>query len=154
MKRIALCVMMVLLMVGVSQARWTRHVTKNTVTTTTMSELATVDENPTYEIEKTIVEKVNVERARYGLRPLILDGALLLRARQHCGWMANTRLFQHSRRGPENIAMGQPDVESVMHAWMNSSGHRANILNPGYTKIGVSAYRGPGGTVYWVQQFN
>jgi uncharacterized protein YkwD len=53
----------------------------------------------------------------------------------------------------ENIAMGQRNSAEVLNAWMNSSGHRANILNPGHTRIGVAAYTTPGGTIYWCQQF-
>ena len=49
--------------------------------------------------------------------------------------------------------MGQNSSAEVINAWMNSSGHRANILNPSYTRIGVAAYVTPGGTIYWCQQF-
>ena len=50
----------------------------------------------------------------------------------------------------ENIARGQKTPEAVVNSWMNSSGHRANILNPGYTKIGVG-YEKTGN--YWTQMF-
>ncbi len=45
------------------------------------------------------------------------------------------------------------DSWAVVVAWMNSSGHRANILNPRNRRIGIAAYRTPGGTIYWCQQF-
>jgi uncharacterized protein YkwD len=52
----------------------------------------------------------------------------------------------------ENIAYGQPDPASVMTAWMNSPGHRANILDCSYTKLGVGVAYGPGGP-WWTQDF-
>ena len=52
----------------------------------------------------------------------------------------------------ENIAYGQSSPEEVMTAWMNSSGHRANILNSSFTKLGVGVYKS-GNTIYWVQLF-
>ncbi|MEX1224469.1 MAG: CAP domain-containing protein [Pirellulales bacterium] len=105
-------------------------------------------------VELAVVEKTNRERARYGLRPLRLDRRLLHSARRHCAWMCNTGAFQHTTAPvAENIAMGQNSSEEAMRSWMNSSGHRANILNAGYSRIGVSAYRGNNGRVYWVQQF-
>ena len=54
------------------------------------------------------------------------------------------------RTAGENIAKGQKTAESVMKGWMNSSGHRANILNPSYTQIGVG-YVANGH--YWTQMF-
>ena len=53
----------------------------------------------------------------------------------------------------ENIAYGQRSAEQVMEGWMNSSGHRANILNAQYTAIGVGVYRSASGTLHWVQLF-
>jgi uncharacterized protein YkwD len=67
--------------------------------------------------------------------------------------MANNQQMIHSSGHAENIAMGQSDSDAVMAAWLNSSGHRANILNPQYTKIGVSGYLSPNGNPFWCQQF-
>jgi uncharacterized protein YkwD len=53
----------------------------------------------------------------------------------------------------ENIAMGQPHSSDVVQAWMNSPGHRANILNFGHRRIGVAAFRSDGGAIFWCQQF-
>lgn len=53
----------------------------------------------------------------------------------------------------ENIAYGQPTAQAVMDAWMNSPGHRANILNSSYTQIGVGAVADNNGTIYWTQDF-
>ena len=114
---------------------------------------AVVDKAPTYPVEHQLLHAINEVRKQYGLCALVLDRTLHLRTRQHCGWMANTRQMIHGVGHPENIAMGQSDVDNVMTAWMNSSGHRANILNPGYTKVGLSGYLSPDGTPFWCQQF-
>ena len=53
----------------------------------------------------------------------------------------------------ENIAWGQKTPEEVMKGWMNSEGHRANILNKNYTSIGVGYYQNAGGVNYWTQIF-
>jgi uncharacterized protein YkwD len=112
------------------------------------------DNSPTYEVETELLNAVNAERARFGLKALIFDNNLVQNARKHCGWMARTFNMIHSKmRFPENIAQGQEDVSDVMRSWMSSSGHRANILNPNHTRIGVSAYRGKDGRGYWVQLF-
>ena len=54
--------------------------------------------------------------------------------------------------GGENIARGQADARAVMDAWMNSPGHRANILNCEYKSLGVGVHFGPGGP-WWTQDF-
>lgn len=53
----------------------------------------------------------------------------------------------------ENIAEGQNDPDTVMRQWMNSTAHRANILKPGYTHLGVGYIRTRAGVEYWVQHF-
>jgi len=53
----------------------------------------------------------------------------------------------------ENIAAGQTTPEEVVQAWMNSEGHRANILNPNYTAIGVGYVKGGSYGSYWTQDF-
>lgn len=53
----------------------------------------------------------------------------------------------------ENIAYGQNSPEAVMKGWMNSEGHRANILNRDFTSIGVGHYKDASGTDYWTQLF-
>jgi uncharacterized protein YkwD len=109
---------------------------------------------PLHPIEARIIEKTNSERARYGLPPLAVDPALVRSARKHAAWMTNNRSMTHtSAPVGENIAMGQDSSGEVVRAWMNSSGHRANILNRGYRRIGVAAYTTPEGTIFWCQQF-
>ena len=53
----------------------------------------------------------------------------------------------------ENIAYGQRTAQEVMNAWMNSPGHRANILSRNLTEIGVGAAKAANGTIYWTQMF-
>jgi len=105
-------------------------------------------------IEINIVSYTNQERARFGLPPLEIDKGLMESARQHAAWMTRNRSMTHtSRPVAENIAMGQPHSSDVVRAWMNSSGHRANILNSGHRHIGVAAFRTESGTIFWCQQF-
>jgi uncharacterized protein YkwD len=105
-------------------------------------------------IEARVVERTNVQRAQHGLPPLSVDPWLLTSARRHAAWMTNSRSLTHTTQAVgENIAMGQNSSAEVVNAWMHSSGHRANILNPGYTRIGVAAFTTPDGTIFWCQQF-
>jgi uncharacterized protein YkwD len=107
-----------------------------------------------YPIEVSVVSLTNEQRKKFGLPPLEVDKSLMQTARTHCGWMTRNHVFQHGNFNvAENIAMGQHDSGEVVRAWMNSSGHRANILNPFHRRIGVSAYRTKDGTIYWCQQF-
>jgi uncharacterized YkwD family protein len=118
--------------------------------------------------EQKVVELTNQERAKNGLKPLALDTALSKVAREKSRDMQNKGYFSHTsptygspfdmmkkfgityRSAGENIAMGQPTPEAVVKAWMNSAGHRANILNSGYTHIGVGHIASGN---YWTQMF-
>ena len=116
-----------------------------------------------------IVKLVNEERAKAGLSALELDTAIssaaTIRANEITGLFSHTRpdgrtfstvLTDNGIRfngAGENIAWGQKSPEQVMNAWMNSEGHRANILNAKYTKIGVGHYQSASGTNYWAQLF-
>lgn len=111
---------------------------------------------------------VNAERAKYGLYALTVDTkvqqAALVRAKETAQSFSHTRPNGSSfstvlteagvsyRTAGENIAYGQTTPQQVMNAWMNSSGHRANILNANYTTIGVG-YTVINGTAYWAQLF-
>ena len=107
-----------------------------------------------FPIELAIVEKTNAERVRNGLPPLQLEPKLVDTARRHAWWMTRSHSLQHgSYPVAENIAMGQRSSQEVVTCWMNSSGHRANILNRGHRRIGVAAYTTSSGTTYWCQQF-
>jgi len=118
--------------------------------------------------EREVIRLVNVERAKYGLAALAEDASLTRTARMKSQDMRDNRYFDHNspaygspfdlmkaqgiryRTAGENIAMGYATPEAVVSAWMNSSGHRANILNASYTRIGVG-YVASGS--YWTQHF-
>ena len=103
-----------------------------------------------------VIELVNDERAKYGLSPLSGDAVLMDAAQKRAAeTVKSTVLSEYGvtyRAAGENIAYGQKTPQQVVDAWMNSSGHRANILNASYTKIGVGCYKN-GSTYYWSQLF-
>lgn len=116
-----------------------------------------------------VVKLVNEERAKAGLSELTIDtnveAAAQVRAREIKQSFSHTRpdgskfstALQEQgvnyKGAGENIAWGQKSPEAVMQAWMNSDGHRANILNAKFTKIGVGYYQDANGTNYWTQLF-
>ncbi|OHB72884.1 MAG: hypothetical protein A2V70_03245 [Planctomycetes bacterium RBG_13_63_9] len=105
-------------------------------------------------IEVNIISYTNAERAKHGLPALQIDRGLMKSARGHAAWMARGRRLVHTNQPlAENIAMGQPHSSHAVRDWMSSAGHRANILSRAHQRIGVAAYRTPGGTIYWCQQF-
>jgi len=124
-------------------------------------------ENPE---EKELLELVNNERAKAGLPSLKLSAAVSTAARIKADEMSVKKYFDHTspiygtpfemlrafgisyRTAGENIAKGQKTANAVMGAWMNSEGHRGNILNKGFTEIGIG-YANDGKTPYWVQIF-
>ncbi len=115
---------------------------------------ATAPQTDLNAVEQAILKDTNAERARYGLPALTLDPSLEATARRHAAWMTNSHNLQHSSIGvAENIAWGQHSAEEAMSSWMSSSGHRANILNGSYRRIGVAAYTATDGSCYWCQQF-
>ena len=118
--------------------------------------------------ENEVIRLVNEIRAENGLKPLTANWELSRIARYKSEDMSNNRYFSHTsptygtpfqmikafglsyRSAGENIAYGQRTPAVVVNAWMNSSGHRANILNASYTQIGVG-YCASGN--YWTQMF-
>ena len=118
--------------------------------------------------ENEVVRLVNVERNKQGLKSLDSDWQLSRVARYKSQDMRDNGYFSHTsptygspfemmksfgisyRTAGENIAKGQKTPAAVVNAWMNSSGHRANILNSSFTKIGVG-YVANGN--YWTQMF-
>lgn len=120
------------------------------------------------DFERQVVELTNAERAKAGLAPLEMYGPLMNVAEAKSQDMANLGYFSHTsptygspfdqiraagiqyRAAGENIAQGQRTPEQVVNAWMNSPGHRANILNASYTHIGVGFVENG---YYWTQQF-
>lgn len=122
-------------------------------------------------MEKQVASLTNSERKAAGLGNLTLDSQLSKLARMKAEDMAKKGYFSHTsptygsafdmmkkygvsyRTAGENIAKGQKTPEAVMNGWMNSSGHRANILSSAYTHIGVGYAKDSKGNTYWVQIF-
>ena len=105
------------------------------------------------QVESAVIARTNAARARSGLPPLAADGQLMSGARTHARWMAQNRNLSHGSGVAENIGMGQTSASEAVTSWMQSSGHRANILDGGHTRIGVAMAHSPNGTAYWCQQF-
>ena len=116
-------------------------------------------------IEKQVVKIVNEERAKLKFAPLQIDESLMkscdIRAKEletkfnhdrPDGSSCFTAIEISYRAAAENIAYGQNSAEDVMKSWMNSDGHRKNILGESYTHIGVGCYE-RNNRLYWVQLF-
>ena len=121
------------------------------------------------EAAEAVASLVNAARRDAGLSELELDADLCAAAQARAQEIAQS--FSHTRpdgsscftileefgisyrAAGENIAMGQRTPEEVMDGWMNSSGHRANILNGTFTSIGVGYYVDGAGAAHWVQIF-
>ena len=105
------------------------------------------------ESESAVIAETNQARVQAGLPELVIDCRLMGRARHHANRMASEGFFAHSSGAVENIAMGQPHAAAVVRTWLNSPGHRANILSRRNARIGVAGVVGRDGKIYWVQQF-
>ncbi|MFE9425006.1 sigma-70 family RNA polymerase sigma factor [Kitasatospora sp. NPDC006697] len=117
-----------------------------------------------------VLELVNVQRSQHGCGPLTANSKLQLAAQRQSDDMAARQFFDHTNPdglGPrqrieaagyrwstwgENIARGQADPASVMDGWMNSPGHRANILDCDFREMGVGVHFGTGGP-WWTEDF-
>ena len=118
-----------------------------------------------------VLDLVNQERSKAGLKPLKMSEELRSIANLKSRDMAEKGYFDHNsptygspfqmlqdfgvhyRAAGENIAAGQRTPEEVMQAWLNSSGHRANILNANFDTIGIGVYHGGKYGIYWTQTF-
>ncbi|MCU8592903.1 CAP domain-containing protein, partial [Streptomyces sp. A13(2022)] len=120
--------------------------------------------------EAQVLALVNEERADAGCAPVTANDRLTRAADDYSDVMASSGVMSHT--GPdgstmasrveaagyqwstlgENIARGQADAASVMNSWMNSEGHRANILNCSFKELGVGVHFGDGGP-WWTQDF-
>ncbi|MEV3987617.1 sigma-70 family RNA polymerase sigma factor [Streptomyces sp. NPDC049837] len=127
-------------------------------------------EQPSGSFAEQVTRLVNSERAKNGCGPVSQNGLLDTAARRHSDDMAARDYFDHTSpdgKGPgdriteagyawstygENIARGQQTPASVMDSWMNSPGHRANILNCSFKEIGIGIHEGSGGP-WWTQVF-
>jgi uncharacterized protein YkwD len=127
--------------------------------------------NPQDAFDQQILGLVNQERAKVGADPLKINEQLDLAADQHTLDQASMNKMSHtgsngSNMGDriqnagylfssagENVAYGFGDAAAVMSGWMNSEGHRQNILNPNYKEIGIGYAQGADGRPYWTQDF-
>ncbi|MFE9748757.1 CAP domain-containing protein [Saccharothrix saharensis] len=120
--------------------------------------------------EAKVLELTNAERAANGCPALAADDRLAAAARAHSADMAANNYFDHVSQdgrsfvdrvkaagypspGAENIAAGQRTAEAVVKGWMDSPGHRANILNCKLKALGVGMARGGSYGIYWTQNF-
>lgn len=120
-----------------------------------------------YDSAYACLEMVNKERAEQGLSPLVMNQGLLDAAMQRAGEISI--YFDHTRPDGsscfsifpsntgyshgENIAANfSSNPEGAMNQWMNSAGHKANILSSSYTTVGIGCFT-QGGAVFWVQCF-
>ena len=121
-------------------------------------------------VESEVLRLVNIERSKAGLSALKMNNSLSDVARMKSQDMADKNYFSHTSptygspfdmmkkfgitytTAGENIAKGYAGAEAVMNGWMNSPGHKANILNPKFGTLGVG-YVNKGGTTYWTQMF-
>jgi len=119
-------------------------------------------------VEKAVFDLTNVERQKAGLPAFQMDSKLAESARAKSADMATKNYFSHTsptygspfdqmksfgvtyKSAGENIAMGQRSAEEVVKGWMESPGHRANILNANFTHLGVGYVKNGN---YWTQQF-
>ena len=140
----------------------------NKVSETDQSSNASTSVNEIDAIEAKVVELTNAERAKNGLSALQMDTKLMAAAREKSEDMKTNQYFSHTsptfgspfdrlkalgisyQSAGENIAKGQKTAEEVVEAWMNSEGHRANILDANFTHIGVGYVKD--GSI-WTQQF-
>jgi uncharacterized protein YkwD len=118
-----------------------------------------------------VLALTNAQRATAGCKALSSNSKLTKAAQGHSVDMADNNYFDHNSQdgtspfdrmkadgynfqaAAENIAMGQSTAAAVMTAWMNSAGHKANILNCTYTDIGIGYAVNSSGTAYWTQDF-
>lgn len=120
--------------------------------------------------EQAVIDLTNAERKAAGLKPLTADPKLMAAARGHAENMAKLEMLEHTLNDKthadrakdagyefgwlgENIAWNQENAKEVLGSWMNSSGHKANILKDEATEIGVAVAKSKKGERYWVQVF-
>ena len=121
----------------------------------------------------TVVELTSAERTRAGIHGLSANAQLMQAAQIHAEQMAHARRLDHIlpnaaypspedrlravayrwQAYAENVAQGQRTAAEVVSGWMQSSGHRANIMNATYTEMGAGYARDGSGRPYWVQVF-
>jgi uncharacterized protein YkwD len=124
----------------------------------------------TVQLQSDILTATNAQRAKHGCGKLRLDANIARAARNHSAFMAKTGTFSHVGSGnssfvtrikaqgyaaalSENIAWGYRSGADVVTAWMNSAGHRANILNCSAKSVGIGAVYAANGNPYYTEDF-
>ena len=118
-----------------------------------------------------MLARINALRASVGVAPVVPCAPITASAQGYADAMARTGLFAHTgpdgsqpwdrmraqgyrwSKASENIAKGQPDVATVMAAWIASPGHHENLVDPGVRHVGLGLAVDGGGTHWWVQEF-
>ncbi len=157
--------------IGVSELLKANPQIKNAAMINVGDRITIPDAAPLQTLEQEVGRLVNAERAKYGLAPLKYNWEVARIARMKSQDMIDRKYFSHQSpsygspfnmmesfgirfsAGAENIAMGQATPADVMRSWMNSAGHKANILSKQTTHIGVGAAKSANGTLYWTQMF-
>ncbi len=139
-----------------------------TTNTTTKPTTSTSTNSTTSSYANEVLKLVNAERAKAGLSAFTTNSSLTAAANKRAVEIKTS--FSHTRpngsgfqtvlgeynvsyrAAGENIAYGQKTPQAVVTGWMNSPGHRANILNANFNKLGVGVYQS-NGTIYWTQEF-
>ncbi|GEM_PF-2368257 len=127
--------------------------------------------NPYAELARDVLYYTNEERAKHGLTALSWEDDVAKVAQSYSEYMAKNNFLEHtgidgstpkSRIDDgeirytslgENIGMGTENAKDIVRAWMESEGHRANILQPEFTHLGVGVARGDNGYLFWTQNF-
>lgn len=131
----------------------------------------TAQESSFDEWAKEVLRLTNEERAKLNMPALVWDDSLASLAEEHCNDMIKRGFFSHDnpdgktpfdrmrnaglsyRMAGENIAAGQYSPEAALESWMNSKGHRKNILNPDFQSMGAGVVKGGKYGIYWAQEF-
>ena len=121
-------------------------------------------------VQEQVITITNQRRADNGLAPLTINPTLTAAAQAHAADQASVDTMSHTgtdgsdagtrivasgyptQAWGENVAGGYNTADAVMTAWMNSPGHRANILNGTFTQIGIGLAYAPDGTAYWAME--
>ncbi|MFT3851885.1 MAG: CAP domain-containing protein [Ilumatobacteraceae bacterium] len=122
---------------------------------------------PVDDVAATVVALTNQARAEAGVAPVVEDGRLDAAAGAHSADQAARSTMTHTgadgsnpgqrmtaagfkwQTWGENVAAGQTSAAQVVQAWLNSPGHRTNMLNGAYSSIGIGVATGPNGVLYW-----
>lgn len=143
--------------------------TAKPTTTPTKTTNNTTSNSSTSSFATQVLQLVNKERAKEGLSALTTNNTLTSAANERAKEIVQS--FSHTRpngstaftvlkefgisykAAGENIAYGQKTPQEVVTGWMNSPGHRANIMNANFGKVGIGVYKASNGTIYWTQLF-